>query len=94
MNDLTTTITDLRTKVEKLVNLHGQLKVNNEQLVTEKLKLQKTIDDQKLLIESLEEAKKELIQNKQEEQNKIIVDTKHKISELVQEIDSCIDLLK
>jgi hypothetical protein len=80
--------------VEKLVNLHGQLKVNNEQLVAEKLKLQKTIDDQKVLIESLEEGKKALIQNKQEEQNKIIVDTKHKISELVQEIDSCIDLLK
>jgi hypothetical protein len=94
MNDLTITITDLKTKVEKLVNLHGQLKVNNEQLVAEKLKLQKTIDDQKVLIESLEEGKKALIQNKQEEQNKIIVDTKHKISELVQEIDSCIDLLK
>ncbi|MEO6904401.1 MAG: hypothetical protein ABI315_14775 [Bacteroidia bacterium] len=94
MNDLTATITDLKTKVEKLVNLHGQLKVNNEQLVAEKLKLQKTIDDQKALIDSLEESKKELIQNRQEEQNKIIVDTKHKISELVQEIDSCIDLLK
>ena len=94
MNDLTLTITDLKTKVEKLVNLHSQLKIDNEQLLAEKLKLQKTIDDQKVLIESLEDGKKQLIQNKHEEQNKIITDTKHKINELVQEIDSCIDLLK
>jgi hypothetical protein len=94
MNDLTHTITDLKTKVEKLVTLHGQLKVDNEQLVAAKTSLEKTIDEQKAIIETLQTNNKELIENKTQEQNKIITDTKLKINELVQEIDSCIALLK
>jgi peptidoglycan hydrolase CwlO-like protein len=94
MNDLTHTITDLKTKVEKLVTLHGQLKVDNEQLVAAKASLEKTIDEQKVVIETLQTNNKELIENKTQEQNKIITDTKLKINELVQEIDSCIALLK
>jgi hypothetical protein len=94
MNDLTHTITDLKTKVEKLVTLHGQLKVDNEQLVTAKTALEKTIEEQKVIIETLQTNNKELIENKTLEQNKIITDTKLKINELVQEIDSCIALLK
>jgi hypothetical protein len=94
MNDLTHTITDLKTKVEKLVTLHGQLKVDNEQLMAAKTALEKTIDEQKAVIETLQTNNKELIENKTQEQNKIITDTKLKINELVQEIDSCIALLK
>jgi peptidoglycan hydrolase CwlO-like protein len=94
MNDLTHTITDLKTKVEKLVSLHGQLKVDNEQLAAAKTALEKTIDEQKAVIETLQTNNKELIENKTQEQNKIITDTKLKINELVQEIDSCIALLK
>ncbi|HET6227091.1 MAG TPA: hypothetical protein VFF27_12480 [Bacteroidia bacterium] len=94
MNDLTHTITDLKTKIEKLVTLHGQLKVDNEQLTTAKIALEKTVDEQKALIESLQTNNKQLIESKQDEQNKIITDTKSKINELVQEIDSCIALLK
>jgi chromosome segregation ATPase len=87
MNDLTHTITDLKTKIEKLVTLHGQLKVDNEQLVATKTSLEKTIDEQKAVIETLQT-------NKTQEQDKLITDTKLKINELVQEIDSCIALLK
>lgn len=94
MNDLTHTITDLKTKVEKLVTLHGQLKVDNEQLVAAKTSLEKTIEEQKAVIETLQTNNRELIENKTQEQNKIITDTKLKINELVQEIDSCIALLK
>jgi predicted nuclease with TOPRIM domain len=94
MNDLTHTITDLKSKIEKLVTLHGQLKVDNEQLVVAKTNLEKTVDEQKAIIESLQTNNKELIESKNEEQNKIITDTKSKINELVQEIDSCIALLK
>ena len=94
MNDLTNTITDLKSKVEKLVTLHGQLKVDNEQLVVAKTALEKTVSEQKAIIESLQTNNKELIDSKNEEQNKIITDTKSKINELVQEIDSCISLLK
>ena len=94
MNDLTHTITDLKSKIEKLVTLHGQLKVDNEQLVIAKTALEKTVNEQQAIIESLQTNNKELIESKNEEQNKIITDTKSKINELVQEIDSCIALLK
>jgi hypothetical protein len=94
MNDLTLTITDLKAKVEKLVNLHQQLKKDNEQLYLDNEILQKTIDEQKLTIETLENSNKELELNKTDEKNKIVSDTKVKINELVQEIDQCIALLK
>ena len=94
MNDLTLTITDLKAKVEKLVNLHQQLKKDNEQLSSENGDLLKTIEGQKVTIETLETKNKELVNTSKEEQNKIITDTKSKINELVQEIDNCIVLLK
>lgn len=94
MNDLTLTITDLKAKVEKLVNLHQQLKKDNEQLLGDNEKLQITIEEQKISIEDLQKNNLELINSKSEEQNKIVTDTKLKINELVQEIDNCIALLK
>jgi uncharacterized protein (DUF3084 family) len=94
MNDLTLSITDLKTKVEKLVNLHQQIKKDNEQLYIDNGNLQKTIDEQKAIIESLQKNNKEIEQSKTEEQNKIVTETKTKINELVLEIDQCIALLK
>ena len=96
MSDLTLNITNLKAKVEKLVNLHKQLKKENERLAAETENSVKTIKEQKNTIEMLQKTNKELIliENKQEGQNKIITDTKLKINELVQEIDQCIALLK
>jgi predicted nuclease with TOPRIM domain len=94
MNELTLPITDLKTKIEKLVSLHQQIKKDKEQLYSENEALQKTIDKQTITIESLQKNNQELTQNKNEEQNKIVTDTKVKINELVQEIDNCIALLK
>ena len=94
MNDLALTITDLKTKIEKLVGLHQQLKQDNEQLYTDNGNLQKTIDEQKITITTLQNENQELTKNKEEEQKQIITDTKFKINELVQEIDQCISLLK
>jgi multidrug resistance efflux pump len=94
MNELTLSITDLKSKVEKLVNLHQQVKKDNELLQLDNQHLKKTIDEQKITIETLEKNNKELIQNKEEEQTKIVADTKQRINELVQEIDNCITLLK
>jgi len=94
MNDLTITITELKTKTEKLVALHRQLKNENELLWNENKKLQSTTEEQKNIIISLEQEKQQLIHHKSEEQNKIIEDSKQKINELVQEIDDCIALLK
>ncbi|MGQ0829497.1 MAG: hypothetical protein ACT4ON_14000 [Bacteroidota bacterium] len=94
MRELTLNISGIKSKVEKLVVLHQQLKKDNERLAAENANALKVIKDQKLTIETLEKNNKELTQNKTEEQNKIITDTKLKINELVQEIDQCIALLK
>lgn len=94
MNDLTLNISDLKGKIEKLVKLHQELKKENEQLVSDKENLEKTINEQKVTIEALEKNNKATEASKNEEQRKIVVDTKEKINELVQEIDNCIALLK
>ena len=94
MNELTLPITDLKTKVEKLVTSHQQLKKDNDQLVSEKQVLEKMIEEQQETITGLLNKNQELVQNKEVEQNKIVSDTKLKINELVQEIDNCIALLK
>ncbi len=94
MNDLTLNIGDLKGKIEKLVKLHQELKKENEQLVSDKESLQNTINEQKMTIEALEKNNKAIEASKNEEQTKIVVDTKEKINELVQEIDNCIALLK
>jgi chromosome segregation ATPase len=94
MNDLAPTITDLKGKIEKLVNLHKQLKQENDRLTEENTGLKNTIEEQKLMIGSLQKENQEVVQTKNDEQNKTITDTKLKINELVQEIDSCIALLK
>jgi predicted nuclease with TOPRIM domain len=94
MNDLTLNITDLKAKIEKIVKLHQELKKENELLAAEKENLLKTIEEQKNTIVALETSNKEIQDSKNEEQNKIVIDTKEKINELVQEIDDCIALLK
>ncbi len=94
MNELTLPITDLKVKIEKLISLHQQIKKDKEQLDSKNGELQKTIDEQKITIKSLQKSNQELIQNKDAEQNKTVTDTKLKINELVQEIDNCIALLK
>lgn len=94
MNDLAPVITDLKGKIEKLVQLHQQLKQDNDKLAAEKAELQKTVEEQQAAIAAMEKSREELIRNKSEEQNTILTDTKLKINELVQEIDDCIALLK
>ena len=94
MNDLTLNITDLKAKIEKIVKLHQELKKENELLAAEKENLLKTIEEQKNTIVALETSNKEIQDSKNEEQNKIVIETKEKINELVQEIDDCIALLK
>lgn len=96
MSDLTLTITDLKSKVEKLIGLHKQLKQANERLTADNIKILGVIDEQKLVIESLEKKNKELELNEKskEEQQQLITNTKEQINELVQEIDNCIALLK
>jgi len=93
MDDLTLSITDLKAKVEKLVNLHQQLKKDNERLTLDNIKLLNVIDEQKLQIEAVEKRNLELTVNTKEEQQQVITETKEKINELVQEIENFIALL-
>jgi len=93
MNDLAPTMIDLKGKIEKLVQLHQQLKQENDKLSAENTGLLKTVEEQNTEIESLKKSNESLLQNKEAEQHTLITDTKLKINELVQEIDSCIALL-
>lgn len=94
MNDLTSPITDLKQKIEKLVTLHGQLKNENDRLNAENINYKKQIEEQKNEIDALKKLNNQLQNTKNEEQSKLITDTKSQINELVQEIDNCISLLK
>ncbi len=94
MNQLNTSIIDLKTKVEKLVNLHEVLKKEYAKLDSFNRELQQTIDEQKKAIDGLQKSNQELAKNKNNEEKKLVSETKLKISELVQEIDNCITLLK
>lgn len=94
MNDLTISITDLKTKIETLIDLHQQLKRTNEELNNSKLHLEQLIEQQKVTIEIVQKQNEQLIQSKNEEQIGFVADTKLKINELVKEIDDCITLLK
>ena len=93
MNDLAPTIIDLKGKIEKLVKLHQQLKQENDKLSADNAGLLKTVEEQKTEIEALKKSSQDILQNKTQEQDTLITDTKLKINELVQEIDSCIALL-
>lgn len=93
MSDLTATIAEFKTKIEKLVTLHSQLKSDYDKLVLDNKNLTKTIEEQKFTIENLQKSNQEIINNNNLQQDKIVTDTKLKINELVQEIDNCIALL-
>lgn len=93
MSDLTATIAEFKTKIEKLVTLHSQLKSDYDKLVLDNQNLTKTIEEQKLTIDNLQKSNQEIINNNNLQQDKIVTDTKLKINELVQEIDNCIALL-
>lgn len=94
MNQLNASIIDLKAKIENLVHLHQVLKENNQQLHSLNTELQKTIEEQKSAIDGLQNSNLQLINNNNKEQNRLVSETKLKISELVQEIDNCIALLK
>lgn len=94
MNQLNTSVIDLKAKIENLVKLHKTLKEDNKQLHSLNRELQKTIEEQKNAIDGLQNSNRELVKSNNKEQNRLVSETKLKISELVQEIDNCITLLK
>ena len=79
MNELNATIGHLKTKIEKLVEMHKTLKTENELHIKEINELKKQVQQSAT--------------NASDAQNKIIQETKGKIDGLVHEIDECIALL-
>lgn len=94
MSNLNSNIVDLKSKVEKLINLHQVLKSENEQLKKSNHELLEVIENQKNRIQLTESTTSELTTKNSTEQEQRISETKIKINELVQEIDNCIALLK
>ena len=93
MSDLTATIAEFKTKIEKLVTLHSQLKADYDKLAIDNQQLKGAIAEQLVVIEVLKKSNQDLVTNTNEQHNTLITDTKLKINELVQEIDNCIALI-
>lgn len=93
MADLKLTITSLHSKVEKLVFLHRKQQEDLIMLDHEKEALFKTIQEQKNVINKLEEKYKVLKLAKTFTKEGESTEVKSKVNELVREIDKCIALL-
>lgn len=94
MNNITSAVKSLQSKIEKLVHLHSKLKDDNKKLLSEKQELIDKLAQHRESINKLEDdrinLKLALTLNKNTEQT---TDIKLKINELVREIDKCIALL-
>jgi flagellar basal body-associated protein FliL len=93
MNDLFTPIAELKLKIEKLAELHLNLKLENEDL-KQQLNIQsKTIESQLLEIGNLKTLNQQTVNTTATQQEKLVAETKEKINELVKDVDNCLALL-
>lgn len=91
MNNISLTAASLRFKIEKLVDLHRQIKEEHEQLKREKAELERQLKEKKDVIILLEEGRtQQKIAGVLTEKHENTTDIKLKINELVREIDKCI----
>ena len=94
MRNLSLSVSDIRSKIEKIVHLHERVKDENFKLIAEKEDLLKAIESKKNMINNLEERTKILkLAKSLSGVNESSLDTKLKINDLVREIDRCIALL-
>jgi len=94
MSELVKQISDLRLKVEKLVNLHERLLKENAELVKNEKSLKDQAFDYKQEIAELKEKNKLIkVAHAVSESNQNTRDIKIKINEYVREIDRCIGLI-
>lgn len=94
MSELSLTVAGIRSKIEKIAQLHERVKDENFKLIAEKEDLLKTVESEKKMINNLEERTKILkLAKSLSGVNESSLDTKLKINELVREIDKCIALL-
>lgn len=93
MEDVSALVSGIEDKVRKLIGQCRGLGAENQQNLAEIRKLNQVINDQKLIINQLEEKIRVLKLAKALESKEGNVDAKLKINELVREIDKCIGLL-
>lgn len=93
MGDVVTLVSGIEYKVRKLTERHIQLREENELYSSEIQKLRKNNEEQKQIINQLEEKIKILKLAKAFENKEGNVESKVKINEMLREIDKCIGLL-
>jgi regulator of replication initiation timing len=94
MQNLSTRLSEIRTKVEKLVHENRLLKNENESMRDRIEGLERTVELQKNTLSELTEQNKliKLAKNLNPEDSDT-EEIKNKVNELIREIDRCIDLL-
>ena len=94
MQNLSTRLSEIRTKVEKLVEENRLLKNENESMRDRIEGLERTVELQKNTLSELTEQNKliKLAKNLNPEDSDT-EEIKSKVNELIREIDRCIDLL-
>ena len=92
--DLPTRVENIKSKVNKIILMHKQVKDDMFKLQAEKDQLLKTLQERKTAIENLEEKNKRIkLAKSLSEGNESSLDVKLRINELVREIDKCIAFL-
>jgi chromosome segregation ATPase len=94
MDNLNSILTSLENKTEKLLHLHRQIKKELSDAQSQNAKLKEIIEQQKQTISSYEEKNKILRLSKSlSTTNENTTELKHKLNELIREVDKCIALL-
>ena len=86
-------VNNISEKLKKLITRHNHLISENSQLKEEQKRLIETLENQKNLIEQLKEKNRNLKISKSVKLEEGNDDVKNKIDDLVREIDKCIGLL-
>ena len=85
---------ELRDKVERLISLYEQVKMERDVLFSERTLLQETVDTKDRQIQELEDKNKKLqLAEAFKASSTDKQDAKQKIGKIVKEIDRCIGLL-
>jgi len=93
-NDLPVKLDNIQAKVNKIIQMHNELKDENFKLQAEREQILRTLEDRKNTIQNLEEKNKRIkLAKSLSESNDSSLDTKLKINEMVREIDKCIAYL-
>jgi uncharacterized coiled-coil DUF342 family protein len=93
MGDVVTLVSGIEYKVRRLAERHTQLKDENDVLSSEIRELKKINNEQKQIINQLEEKIKVLKLTRTLGTHEGDVDSKSRINEMLREIEKCIGLL-